>query len=371
MDDVRERVLELLPTIREHAAGAEAARRLTDEVWDALVGSGVLRALAPARHGGAELDLPAWIDLLQEVSRADGSTGWCVMTTSATSSLAWFLPEDGADEVFGDPAAVIAGTAAPQGAGEAVDGGHLVHGRWGWGSAVPHATAVVGGVLLPGGPRLAVFRAEDVRVHDTWHAAGLRATGSHEFSVDGVVVPDRRTAWPPAGRPVVEGALPLFPHFTFLALGVAAVCLGIARRAVDEIAALAADKTPAHTTVRLAEQTGAQLDLATAEARLSAAGAFLREETALCWAEAVAGRALPEGRRARLRLACSHAAAESSEVARLAFLTGGGSAVFESSVLQRCLRDAHVAGQHAIVSRRLFEVYAKVALGVPADTSRL
>ena len=216
-----------------------------------------------------------------------------------------------------------------------------------------------------------VFDAADVTIHDTWRAAGLRATGSHDFEVDRAFVPNRRQVWPPAARPTPPGLIPAFPFFAFLALGVAAVSLGIARRAMDEIEALAVEKTPQFAHARLAEQAGPQIDIATAEAHLSAAGAFLHDELGRSWQDLVAGRELTGQRRARLRLACAHASVEAGEVTRLAFSVGGGTSVLDSSPLQRCLRDAMVAGQHAIVSRRWFETYAKVRLGIPTDTQRL
>jgi alkylation response protein AidB-like acyl-CoA dehydrogenase len=206
-------------------------------------------------------------------------------------------------------------------------------------------------------------------VHDTWHAVGLRATASHEWEVTGTFVPTRHQVWPPAVR--VPDPLPTFPFFAFLAVGVAAVTLGIAARAVEEAEELAVVKTPQHTSTVLAAQTGAQLDLATAQARLSAARSFLHTEVAARWSDAVAGTPGSAEDRARLRLACSHAAAESVSVTRLAFDLGGGSSVFEDSPSQRCLRDAHVAAQHAMVSRRLFETYGKIRLGVPTDTTRI
>ncbi|MEU5693907.1 acyl-CoA dehydrogenase family protein [Actinosynnema sp. NPDC020468] len=349
--------------IRAHAATADRERRLPPEVVTALVDAGTHRLLAPPGVGGG-LDLPTWAATIEDLARADGSTGWTAMTTGATSTLAWYLDEEAVAEVFGDPRAVIAGTAAPQGRLE--DG--RVTGRWGWGSAVEHCAWVVGGVLTPDGPRLAILPRAAVTVHDTWHAAGLRATGSHEWEAD-VAVPARRLVWPPSVS--VDGPLPAFPFFAFLAVGVASVCLGVAARAVEEVEALATGKTPYGTGSTLAEQAGAQLDLATAEARLSAARAFLRAEVAQRWEAAVRGEPSTDHHRARLRLACSHAATESASVTRLAFDLGGGTSVFESSPLQRCLRDAHVAAQHAMVSRRLFESYAKVRLGVPTDTARL
>ncbi|MGM1062823.1 acyl-CoA dehydrogenase family protein [Saccharothrix sp. Mg75] len=357
------------PLIRAEAAKSERDRRLSPAVVTAMVEAGATRMLAPASLGGRGLDLPTWVAELEELARADGSAGWTAMTTSATSSLAWYLPPETAEEVFGPPGSVVAGTAAPLGRAVAVDGGHRVTGRWGWGSAVPLCDWVVGGVVTEAGPRLAVFPAADVTVHDTWHAAGLRATSSHEWEVADAFVPARRQVWPAASS--VDAPLARFPFLAFLAVGVATVALGIAARAVEEVEALARVKTRQYATSVLATETGAQLDLATAEARLSAARAFLRAEVDARWADAVAGVPAGTGNRARLRLACSHAAAEATEVTRLAFGAGGGSSVFEDSPLQRCLRDAHVAAQHAMVSRRHFETYAKVRLDVPVDTTRL
>jgi alkylation response protein AidB-like acyl-CoA dehydrogenase len=234
---------------------------------------------------------------------------------------------------------------------------------------VPQFDWVVGGVLTGEGPRLALFPAAEVTVHDTWHAAGLRASESHEWEVAGAFVPARRQVWPPAVR--VTAPLPTFPFFAFLAVGVAAVTLGIAARAVEEAEALAVVKTPQNTATVLAAQPGAQQDLATAHARLSAARAFLHTEVTTRWSAAVAGEQGTVEDRARLRLACSHAATEAVAATTIAFHMGGGSSVFESSPLQRCLRDVHVAAQHAIVSRRLFETYGKIRLGMDTDTTRL
>lgn len=356
--------------IRSQAQQAEADRALTAPVVDALVAAGLPRLISPKQYGGAEMGLPEWSRTITELSRADGSAGWTVMTTGISAALSWYLTPEGADEIFGDHDAVIAGTAAPVGSGVSADGGYVISGRWGWGSAVPHSQWVLAGTMTPDGPRMAVFPRSDVTVHDTWHAAGLCATGSHEFSVSNAFVPARRTVWPATATPGIPGPLPAFPYFCFLAVGVASVSLGIARRAIDEIEQLALEKTPQHTSSRLAEQAAVQLDVALAEARLSSVQAFLLAELEQCWDLAVSGQEVPMEPRGRLRLACSHAAAEAGEVTRIAFTLGGGSSVFATSVLQRCLRDAAVAAQHTIVSRRLFETYSKVRFGFGPDTPR-
>jgi alkylation response protein AidB-like acyl-CoA dehydrogenase len=362
--------MDLHALIRAEAPLAEQQRALTEPVLTALVDHGVHRLIAPKRYGGAELGLPGWSREVQELSRSDASTGWTAMTTTISSSLAWYLPAEAADEVFGDPRALIAGTAAPLGKAVAIDGGYRVTGRWGWGSAVTHASWVVGGTLTPEGPRLAVYPRADVTIHDTWHAAGLRATSSHEFSVADVFLPSRRAVWPIGGTPGIEGPITVFPYFGLLAVGVASVGLGVARRAIDEIEALAVEKTPQYATTRLAEQTGVQIEIAVMEARLSSAAAFLHEALSTAWDLAVNGEPAPDPVRARLRLACSFASGEAGDVTQKAFAAGGGSSVFEFSPLQRCLRDAHTAGQHTVVSRRLFETYSMLRLGLGPDMTR-
>ncbi|MET9225295.1 acyl-CoA dehydrogenase family protein [Lentzea sp. NPDC003310] len=362
--------MDLHALIRAEAPRAEQDRALTDPVLAALVDHGVHRLIAPKRYGGAELGLPEWSREVQELSRADASTGWTAMTTTISSSLAWYLPLDASEEVFGDPRALIAGTAAPLGRAVETDGGYRVTGRWGWGSAVAYSSWVIGGTLTPVGPRLAVYPRADVTIHDTWHSAGLRATSSHEFSVTEAFLPANRAVWPIGITPGIEGPITVFPYFSFLAAGVASVCLGVARRAVDEIEALATEKTPQYATTRLAEQTGLQIELAQVEARLSAATAFLHEALSAAWEAALTGSAAPDPLKARLRLACSFAAGEATDVTQKAFAAGGGSSVFESSALQRCLRDAHVAAQHTVVSRRMLETYSMLKLGLGPDMSR-
>lgn len=362
--------MDLHALIRAEAPMAEQQRALTEPVLTALVDHGVHRRIAPRRYGGAELGLPEWSREVQELARADASTGWTAMTTAVSASLAWYLPRDASDEVFGDPRALIAGTAAPLGRAVEADGGYRVTGRWGWGSAVTHSDWVIAGTLTPVGPRLAVYPRADVTIHDTWNAAGLRATGSHEFSLDNAFLPARRAVWPIGCTPGIEGPITVFPYFSFLAVGVASVCLGIARRAIDEIEALAVAKTPQHATTRLAEQTGVQIELALAEARLSSATAFLHEALSAAWEHAVNGTPTPDAVKARLRLACSFASGEATDVTQKAFAAGGGSSVFESSALQRCLRDAHVAAQHTVVSRRVLETYSMLKLGLGPDMSR-
>lgn len=356
----------------DRAAESEAARSLHPDVVRASRDAGLYRMLVPEAYGGPEVDALSMVEAIEVVSRGDGAAGWCVMVAATTSSMSLFLPVDGAREVFADPAAVGAGVFAPQGRAVPDGDGFVVTGRWGWGSGADHSDWVAGGAMVDGaGMRLCFFPRHDVRLLDTWHTSGLRGTASNDFEVDGVRVPAHRTFEPLRTHAVVDSPLARFPNFTLLATGVAAAALGIARRAVDELVALAGDKVPAHSRKRLAESPLAQVDVARAEAALASARAFLADEVGRAWDDVVGGAPLDGARRARIRLACSHAVAGAVTATDLAYHAGGGSSVFAASPLQRCFRDVHTASQHVMVGPRTYETVGRLALGLDADTSML
>src|SRR5207245_359223 len=112
--------------------------------------------------------------------------------------LAGRLPAGAAREVFGDRRAVVAGQLEPGGIAEAVKGGYRVSGRWPFASGCQHATWLLAHCVVPGGRRRAGGRpttrlvfvpADRARIHDTWRVSGLRGTGSHDYSLEGVMVP--------------------------------------------------------------------------------------------------------------------------------------------------------------------------------------
>jgi alkylation response protein AidB-like acyl-CoA dehydrogenase len=197
----------------------------------------------------------------------------------------------------------------------------------------------------------------------------MRGTGSLDFSVDGARVPDRRTIQPGVSRPTVDAPLARFPNFTLLGTGVAAVGLGVARRSLDELIELAGAKTPQFARRTLAESSFTQIEVARAEARLRSARAFLLDELAAAWALAATGEPVPGERRVAIRLAAMHAASTAAEVADTAFTLAGGTAVYDASVLGRCLRDAHVVTQHVMTAPKLAETFGKSLLGLDVDLS--
>ena len=359
--------------VRDHADAGEAARRLPANVVDALVEAGLMRMFVPAAYGGPEAEPLDALAAIETVAAADGAAGWCVNIASTTSSMSWYLRADYAQAIYGDPATVTGGTFAPNGRGRVVEGGYVVdEGRWQWGSGTQHCQWINCGVTMDDGTfHLIYVPAGDVEFLDNWYSSGLRGTGSTDFMVRDAFVPNGRSLQPGVTKTNVETPLCHFPNFGLLAAGLACVALGIGRRAVDELVALATEHSPTMSRRTLAETAIVQIELARAEATLRSARAFLRDEVALAWDAVQRGDPVAVQDRARLRLACHHAAAASAQATDQAYTAAGGAAVYSSHPLQRCLRDVHVATQHAMLSPRTLETFAKVRLGLPADLALL
>ncbi len=204
--------------IRDLAPAIEDARALPPDLVDELRRAGVFTMWLPRELGGAETAPDEVVRLVEALSEADGSTGWCAAVAVGTGALAAFLPEEGARQVYAGASPVTGGSFAPRGRAEAVDGGYRVSGCWGFGSGSTHADWLCGACVVvgaDGGPvtlddgrpdaRLMFFPA-DVTVLDTWQVSGLRGTGSHDYAVDGAFVPASRTT-PFAFQPWPAGPL--------------------------------------------------------------------------------------------------------------------------------------------------------------------
>ena len=244
--DIVQATRALMPRIRECADQIEREGRLPAELVRALAEAGVFRMLAPRAIGGAEVDPLTQLEVVETLSQADGSVGWCAMIGSGGGWMTAFLPREVGYELVGrDPYFVQAGSLGlPPGArAVAVDGGYRVSGRWAFASGCLHAkwlnghTVVLDGDtprLRPDGSpvtRVMIFPADEAKIIDTWSVMGLRGTGSNDFEVQDLFVPAERSFALFGDQPYHDG--PLYrARFFFLAH--AAHALGIARAAIDE-----------------------------------------------------------------------------------------------------------------------------------------
>jgi len=373
----------LAPRAASLAAVAEAERRLPAELSHELAEAGLYRACVPAALGGGEVPPDELLSAVETLATGDAAAGWCVAVCATAGMLAAYLEPAAAEEVFGDPAAVTGGVFAPSGRATA-DGDRLtVSGRWRFASNVDNCTWLMGGCtvldgerprMLAGGRpdiRLVLMRAGELEVIDTWSVSGLRATGSHDIAVDGLELPAARSASLISDPPRERGSLYAFPPFGLLAASIAAVTLGIARGALDDLAEMAGSKTPTLSTRKLAERAATQSGAARAEASVRAARGLLFEAVGRAAGAARSGGAIPLELRTGLRLAATHAVEASAGAVDSAYSLAGGSAIYETGPLQRRFRDVHAATQHMLVAPATWELTGKSLLGLELDASQL
>jgi len=371
----------LLPEIRAQVDAIERGRRLPADLARRFAGAGLFRSLLPVSLGGMELDPRTALASMETIGQADASAGWCVMIGATAGMAAAWLPPDAARTVHATPTTITGGVFAPMGRAVREGDGYRLTGRWQWMSGNANCDWLMGGALivengeprrLPSGApesRMLFFPAAAATRIDSWHAAGLSGTGSGEVEVSDLFVPHTHTISLVGETPREPGPLYRFPPFGLLALGIAAVMMGNARAAIDDLVELAGSKRPQGSTRMLAERAGAQAELAQAEARLRSARAWYYESVDHAWERARAGQLLEVADRAELRLAATWATRTCAEVTRSMYDLGGGSSVFLSSPLQRRFRDAHVGTQHMMVSAATYELAGRVLMGVPTDAS--
>ena len=381
--EVLDRLSPLLADIALRSDEIETGRRLPADLAGTLAEAGVFRMVTPRSVGGLQYHPADLSRTIAALAKADASVGWCAMIGATTGLNAAYMDESTAAEIYADPLTITGGVFAPM--GKATDEGdhYRLSGRWQWGSGSQNCTWLCGGSLIfrdgelqtfeNGAPnhRMMVFPADDATLHDTWHTAGLKGTGSGDIEVADIRVPKARSVSLIADKPVADGALYAFPAFGLLSMGVASVCLGIARGAIDDAIALATAKSPQGSGRTLAQRPTVQADIARMEASWRSAKAFLHEAIEENWEAASANGSLDTETRAVLRLACTNVTRTAADVVRAAYDLGGGSAVFLKSPLQRRFRDVHTATAHIVTAPATWELTGRVFLGLPTDASTL
>jgi alkylation response protein AidB-like acyl-CoA dehydrogenase len=362
--DWLQRIQALAPLVEEYRDEGEQQRRLPQPLFQAMREAGLFSLWVPRSLGGAEVDVETSMRVVEELSRLDGAVGWNVMIAGNTSILwANLAPRITAAMLRENAGHVIAGTVT-SGSGTAtpVPGGFRVTGRWPFASGCHQADWLVSvcHIVEDGHPRAApdgtpqpytfVLPAASCDILDTWHTVGLRGTGSHDFEVRDLFVPDGRYFVARGGRSFQAGPLYNTSFYHLWAPNIAAVALGIARAAIDLFLEIAASKRPTRSTVVLAQRETVQEKVGQAEALVRTSRAFLFDTVRETWPLLSEGRPVPERITALNRLAASTAVDYAKSAVDLMFTLAGTTSVYTRGRLERCFRDVHVVQQHAVVS---------------------
>jgi alkylation response protein AidB-like acyl-CoA dehydrogenase len=355
-----------LDAARDLRASIDAAARragsapVPRETVDAMYAAGLYGIMAPRDVGGAELPLVDVLDIVAEISRADGSAGWCLMAASGVVSyFGAFCSDAFVGDMFahGVPRMAMGsnyGTSTREGAG------FRVQGRYSFGSGLEAAQWVGAAFWAPGAdPGVLRFPnpdilfgalpAGEIEARGNWDVMGLQATASWDYEVREAWIPEGGTfpfAVPERRRGGPRFAMGVLP---LTALGHGGFAIGVTRRALDELAVLARTKQRLGSPGALAQSERFLHLLGALEARARAGASWLRET--LGRAEATTertGKPDPAELRA-LRQAVVHVTQDGADVVRQVYLQAGTTAL-RTGPLERCFRDMHAASQHFVAS---------------------
>jgi alkylation response protein AidB-like acyl-CoA dehydrogenase len=339
---------------------AEELRTLPPDTVGTLRDLGAFWLKTPEELGGTPLHPVEFCDVIEELAYADTSTAWaCIIGNGCAGMVAGWLPEAGVRRVFppGGPLPIVAGQPQPRGTGRAVEGGYVVSGRWSFASGILHSGWVMGAFRLEsGGHRMLVFviPKDQAEVIDNWHVAGLQGTGSPDFSVNDVFVPEDQT-YDVTARAVRGGDLFRQELHLLVSNEVPPLCVGLARRALDDMTELASHTARFRGGATLSERAVFHKELGRAEAKLKAARLLHRDAVATAYEAARTGNGAASGPRTAVAAASVFAVETCAEVVTDLFRYGGGRVLMLSNPMQRHLRNALAARQHLAVTEEHYE----------------
>jgi indole-3-acetate monooxygenase len=363
-----EKAKALVPLVNASAAFADEQGQLAPDLVEAMHRDGLFNMWLPAVLGGAELDPVSSIEVVENLAYGDASAAWVQMAASLSVGTGGaYLGKSAVTELFDhDKRTVIAGQGTRPGTAVPTEGGYLLSGSWSFASGIKHGTHIhtLAIITTTGEPRIFVLPVEQVNLIDNWDVLGLRGTGSIDYTIDNVFVPEAYSHFAVAADAKQGGSLYNIGIIGFAQIGHSGWALGIGRRLLDELATLVQDK---------AGRPGTQADnaaflegFARAEAQLRAARAFVYE----AWRDVTAtidkGEHPSVRQHTLTRLALTNVTAALSDVANFVHLAGGTTALRRGTI-QRMVRDVHAGTQHVTSSPAVVQNCGRELAGLATD----
>lgn len=351
---------------RTHAKYSDEHGQLAQPVVDALHSEGLFGMWVPhSVRGGHELDPIASLEVLEAVSHGDPSAGWVLMATAlATGTGAAYLQNDAVDALFGgDRLPVIAGQGTRPGRAVPVEGGYRLSGEWSFASGIKHGTHIHTLGMIEGRKELRIFvlPVEQAKLIDNWDVLGLRGTGSIDYTIDDVFVPEAYTHVSTTEQPLRGGAL-----YTIGIIGFACMChsswaCGIGRRALDELNEVVHAKAGRPGTIADSESFHEQL--ARTEAAYRSARALVFETWHDVSATLGRGDRLSVRQHSLMRLALANATWSAERAVSFAYHAAGTLAL-RAGPLQRLFRDMHAGTQHITAAPPVYSAIGRELAGL-------
>lgn len=387
----------LRPILEGAALRIEQSKTIPPDALEALHNAGMFRMVLPRSIGGAELDLATYAQVVAIIAEGDASAAWCVAQSGGCSMSAAYMDPEVAKEVFGPDDSVLTwGFASSQPPCRAVPtkGGWIVNGAWTFASG-NRLSRWLGGhtqvcdengtprLRADGGPleRTMLFPRSSARVRDDlWDVVGLVGTGSDSYAVTDLFVPAKYTVIPrciPRDHQLPEGTradpdperrengvLYRCSSQAVHQVGLTSVAIGIARAMLDSFISLAKKKSPSSATQSLREDTWVQARIAQADAKISAAAAWLVKLLEEAWQEAATQGEISFPMRVKIRLACTHQINEATEAVDIIYRETGATGIFRNQLFERRFRDMHTVAQQVQGSVARMQTVGQYYLGM-------
>jgi alkylation response protein AidB-like acyl-CoA dehydrogenase len=352
-----ERARALQPLIASEADEIERTRRLTPKVTSALIENELYRALLPRSVGGHELPLETFMQMQEEIAKADASTAWCLGQCAVCAMTAAYLEPDAANEIFNTPPGILAWGAIAHDV-KVVAGGYMANARWDFASGSRQASWLGAHVKITeadgttrkkasGAPeiRTVLFPMSSATMYDVWEVIGLKGTATDSYSVENLFIPEKFAALRDDPGAVREKG-PLYKLTTnaVFSMGFAATSLGVARATLDAATDLARSKIPQGLSA-MRDNNAVQGLIGRTEASLRAARAYLYSTAAEVWRDLEAGENVTEAHRIAIRIAATWTIHQSASVVDTAYHMSGATAVFAKNPFERRFRDMHAIAQ--------------------------
>jgi indole-3-acetate monooxygenase len=372
------------PTITASADEVERLRELPRSLTLALAEAGLFRLLQPRELSGGELTPMEFSDVMGEVAYHDASTAWCVGQGNGCGLAAAFLAPAVAREIFGPIDGILAWGPPANPEVRRVPGGYRLTGTWAFASG-SHNASWLGAHILERGPdgtpikrndggtalRSLLFPKNQAVITDIWRVMGLRGTGSDQYSVTDLFVPEDHTILHDRGKTPAQtgGLLYRFSFSNLYASGFAGLALGVARGFYDSFVELAAGKTARGAKTTLRNNQVVQSQVAQASARLRSARAFLIMSLQEIWDTVAETGEVTLDHNATIRLASTWAIKQAREVVDELYHAAGATAIFDTQPFERRFRDIHTIAQQMQGAQRHFETVGEILLGLEPDAT--
>lgn len=352
---------ELVPALLDRAGEAEESGRIPEETIDDLKRIDAFKAVVPSAYGGLEADYPVIPQIFRVLGRGCTSTAWCMGFLIFHNFQFGFFPKEAQEEVWSGKGYTMApGQVMPSGEAIPEDGGYRLSGRWGYATGILHGDWMLlsAPVKLDEGNvdvRRFYLPVEDVNLLDTWHVSAMKATGSHDVTLEDVFVPAYRSV--PAGAmrdgtaeglKHMNGPLWKMPLLTYMIFGGVAPMIGAAETLFEMVSEILSTKVGAYSGEKQAGLTTQRVRMARLRMELEATIGLWEDRMAFAWNTVVEDGSLTREQRAEMRMVIVHVARKCTEIVNELTVVAGSRGTFMASPIQRFHRDVTSLATHAV-----------------------